>query len=81
MTVLRLSSRQREILDRLDAGAVLRWAVYRNAWRYVLDGQPVDGRAVDGLLKRGLAVWTDLYSDLPESSYLGRHVVRTQAGR
>jgi hypothetical protein len=67
-----LSSRQREILEALAEGAVLRWAIYRGEWRYLLDGILVDGRSVDGLRHRGLVMWQSLRL---------RELVLTDAGR
>ena len=77
MTVLRLSPRQRDILIRLENGAVLQSAVYRGSWRYVLDELPVDGRSVDGLVQRDLVRWADLYADGLEMTLRGRQAIRT----
>ena len=75
-TVTRLSSRQRAILEALAAGGTLRWT-WRGIcadWGWVLDDVPVDGRSVNGLVRRWLIRW-------PGPEALDSALAFTEAGR
>lgn len=57
MSAVVLSSQQREILDALaDHWELLRWRCNDGSHRWHLGDMEVDGRAVRGLLQRGLLV-------------------------
>ena len=71
---IHLSPRQGAILTAMGAGSVLRWRIYRGEWRWLLDGEPVDGRSVNGLACREILVLT-----IPASRTCG--LVLTEAGR
>lgn len=89
MTDTLLSPNQRAILEAMAEGAALRWAWVDaphslGAWRYLLDGKVVDGRAVWGLVLRGLVEWTESQRRLAGNSWglsdAGRRAVQPDGG-
>lgn len=71
MTTATLSSNQREILEAMaDHWGLLRWSRPR---RWHIGNQAADGRAVRGLVARGLVE--------PGGTYHGGQLVLTEAGR
>lgn len=74
MTVVPISSRQREILEAMaDHWELLRWRCRDGRQRWHLGDMEVDGRAVRGLLQRGLLAHG--------GDYVGGELVLTDAGR
>lgn len=73
MSAIVLSSHQREILEALaDHWELLRWRCNDGSQRWHLGDMEVDGRAVRGLLQRGLLAHG--------GCYVGGELVPTNAG-